>query len=329
MPDIGRKTSMMNRRLFTSLAAALLPLTVSAQSRDFPNRPIRLVLPYAPGGPTDAIARAVARRLEATLGATVIVENKPGAQGIIAAQALLQASPDGYTVGWTPSPVLTTNRIVLPKLPYKVDDFKLVTPLYRGGMVIAVSAASKATSLRQYLDEVKASGQPMIYGTAGPGGNSHLTVELLAQMAGLKTQMVPYKGDGPMALDMLAGNLPAMIATVAATEPHYRKGALKLLAFTGEERMKGLPLVPTLTESGFAIESYFWAGATLPAGTPEPIASKLQAAFESAMHSPEVKAVMTSDLVPYTRGEKEFHQMVESEFQRWSQVARTREIQFR
>lgn len=320
---------MMNRRMFNSLAAALVPMAATAQPTDFPNRPIRLLLPYAPGGPTDAIARAVARRLEGALGVPVIVENKPGAQGVIATQALLQSKPDGYTVGWTPSPVLTTNRIVVRELPYKLDDFKLVTPLYRGGMVVAISATSPATSLRQYLEQVKASGQPMIYGTAGPGGNSHLTVELLAQMAGLKTQMVPYKGDSPMALDMLAGNLPAMIATVAATEQHYRKGALKLVAFTGEQRMKELPQVPTLAESGFAIESYFWAGATLPARTPEPVAAKLRAALESAMHSPEVKAVMTSDLVPYTRGEKEFHQMVDSEFQRWSHVANSRGIQFK
>jgi tripartite-type tricarboxylate transporter receptor subunit TctC len=315
--------------MFNSLAAGLLPITSLAQGTDFPTRPIRLVLPYAPGGPTDAIARAVARKLEVDLKVPVIVENKPGAQGVIAALAVLSSNADGYTVGWTPSPVLTTNRIALPKLPYKVDDFKLVTPLYRGGMVIAVSAATKATTLRQYLDEAKASGQPLIYGTAGPGGNSHLTVELLAQMAGLNTQMVPYKGDNPMVVDMLGGNLPAMIATVAATEQHYRKGGLKLLAFTGDQRMKELPEVPTLIESGFAIESYFWAGATHRAGTPDAVAAKLRAALDAAMHSPEVRSVMTTDLVPYVRGEQEFHKMVDSEYQRWSQVAAARGIQFK
>lgn len=318
----------MKRRTFNRLAATLLPFASMAQAQQLANRPIRLLLPYAAGGPTDAIARAVARRLETELKLPVVVENKPGAQGILATQALLQAAPDGHTIGWTPSPVLTTNRIVLPSLPYKLEDFKLVTPLYRGGMVIAVSGASKASTLRQYLDEAKASGQPMIYGTAGPGGNSHLTVELLAHTVGLKTQMVPYKGDSLMALDLVGGSLPAMIATVGATQQHHQKGALKLLGFTGDQRMKDLPQVPTLIESGFPIESYFWAGATLRAGVPEPIVARLRAAFESAMHSEEVRGTMTADLVPYTRSEKEFQQLVDDEYQRWSRLAKARGMQF-
>lgn len=309
------------------LSAAAAPLRTFAQTKDFPNRPVRLLLPYAPGGPTDAIARAAAQKMAEILGVPIVVENRPGGQGIVAAQALLLSRPDGYTVGWTPSPVLTTNRLTVKNLPYKVEDFKLVTTLYRGGMVFAVSRSSTATSLRQYLDEVRASGKPMIYGTAGPGGNSHLTVELLAQMAGLKTQMVPYRGDGPMTLDLLGGTLPAMIATVAVTGEHYRKGALALLGFTGDRRMEDYPKVPTLQESGFAIESWFWAGATVPVDTPPSVVAVLRNALERAMHSPEVRNVMTSDLVPFTRGEGEFRQMVDGEFQRWDSLIRTRGIQ--
>jgi tripartite-type tricarboxylate transporter receptor subunit TctC len=166
----------------------------------------------------------------------------------------------------------------------------------------------------------------MIYGTAGPGGNSHLTVELLAQMAGLKTQMVAYRGDGPMTLDLLGGSLPAMIATVAVTGEHYRKGDLKILGFTGDKRMKDYPQIPTFKEAGFPIESYFWAGAAVPAGTPERVAAKLRAAMQSAMHTAEVKNVMTSDLVAYTEGEQEFRHSVDSEFERWDSLVKTRGI---
>jgi tripartite-type tricarboxylate transporter receptor subunit TctC len=318
----------MQRRTFNifGLAAASAPVLAFGK-QDFPNRPIRMVLPYAPGGPTDAIARAAAQKMAEVLGVPVVVENRPGGQGIIAAQAVLLSKPDGYTVGWTPSPVLTTNRLTIKDLPYKVDDFKLVTTLYRGGMVFAVAKSSTAKSLSEYLAQVKASGKPMIYGTAGPGGNSHLTVELLAQMAGLKTQMVAYKGDAPMTLDILGGTLPAMIASLGVTGEHYRKGALKILAFTGGERIKDYPQIPTFKESGFAIESYFWAGATVPANTPESAVAALRNAFDVAMHGSGVRAVMTSDLVPYTRGEKEFRQMVEDEFQRWDELVRTRGIQ--
>jgi tripartite-type tricarboxylate transporter receptor subunit TctC len=318
----------MQRRTFNvlGLAAASAPVLAFGK-QNFPSRPIRLVLPYAPGGPTDAIARAAAQKMAEVLGVPVIVENRPGGQGIVAAQAVLLSQPDGYTVGWTPSPVLTTNRLTIKNLPYSVDDFKLVTTLYRGGMVFAVAKSSPANWLGEYLAQVKASGKPMIYGTAGPGGNSHLTVELLAQMADLKTQMVAYKGDAPMTLDLLGGTLPAMIATVGVTGEHYRKGALKILAFTGAGRMKDYPRIPTFRESGFPIESYFWAGATVPAKTPESAVAALRNAFDEAMHGPQVRGVMTSDLVPYTRGETDFRQMVKDEFQRWDTLVRTRGIQ--
>ena len=319
----------MNDKIRSALAvlATLLPLVAGAQAAEnYPSRTIRLVLPYSPGGPTDVIARAVATHMEASLGVTVLVENKPGGQGVISMQSVLLSRPDGYTVGWAPTNVLTTNRMLIKDLPYKLQDFKLVTTLYRGGMVFAVPKDSPANSLRQFVDLARREGKPMIYGTAGPGSGSHLTVEWLAQIERLQTQMIPYKGDSPMSMDVLGGTLPGMIGTVATTGEQYRRGNLKILGFTGGTRMEAYPDVPTFKESGYPIESYFWAGAVLPAATPEPIAAKLRAALHAAMRGSEVKTALTPDIVPIVGGEREYRDLVDTEYARWSSLIKSRNI---
>jgi tripartite-type tricarboxylate transporter receptor subunit TctC len=301
--------------------------TALAQPEPFPSRPIKLVLPYQPGGPTDAIARAVAKHMTEALKTPVVVENKPGGQGVIAMQAVLAAKADGYTVGWAPSNALTTNRLLMKNLPYKMQDIRMITTLYRGGMVFAVPRNSPAHSMTEFVELARKEGKPMIYGTAGPGGTSHLTIEYLAQLEGMRTQMVSYRGDGPMALDVLGGSLPGMIGTVATTGEHYKKGDLKILGFTGDKRMEAYPDIPTFKEAGYPqIESYFWAGAIVPAATPEDVVVKLRAALHAAMRGPEVKAVLTPDLTPFLGGEKEYRDFVDVEYKRWMDLIRDRAI---
>lgn len=298
-----------------------------AQQEPFPSRPIKLVLPYQPGGPTDAIARAVAKHMSESLKTPVVVENKPGAQGVIAMQAVLAAKPDGYTIGWAPSNALTTNRLLMKNLPYKLEDVRMVTTLYRGGLVFAVPKSSPANSLKEFVELARKEGKPMIYGTAGPGGTSHLTIEYLAQLEHMKTQMVSYRGDGPMALDVLGGSLPGMVGTVATTGEHYKKGDLKILGFSGDKRMAAYPDIPTFKEAGYPqIESYFWAGAVVPAATPDHVVVALRTALHAAMRGAEVKAVLTPDLTPFLGGEKEYRDFVELEYRRWMALIRDRGI---
>lgn len=310
-----------------SLSAAVAGTAHAQAPEPFPSRPIKLVLPYAPGGPTDAIARAVAKAMEASLKTPVIVENKPGGQGVIAMQSVLSAKADGYTVAWAPSNALTTNRLLMKDLPYKMQDIKMVTTLYRGGMVFAVPRNSPANSMKEFVELARKEGKPMIYGTAGPGGTSHLTIEYLAQLENIKTQMVSYRGDGPMALEVLGGNLPGMIGTVATTGEHYRRGALKILGFTGDKRMEAFPDIPTFKEAGYPqIETYFWAGAVVPAATPEDVVTRLRAALHAAMRGPEVAAVLTPELSPFLGGEREYRAFVDLEYKRWMDLIRDRGI---
>ena len=309
------------------LTLALAALASARAEEAFPSKPIRIVLPYAPGGPTDAIARALGRNLESQLKVPVLVENKPGGQGVIAMQTVMASRPDGYTVGWAPGNALTTNRILMKDLPYKVQDFKLLTTLYRGGIVIVVPKNSPARSLKQLLDQARKDGKPMIYGTAGPGGTSHLTMEQIASMEGLPTQMVSYKGDAPMALDVMAGTLPAAMATVSTTGEAHKQGKLKILAITSDKRTEQFPDIPTVAESGYPqVESYFWAGAVVPAGTPTPVADVLRKAIVAAMHSPDVKAAFTPDITPFTGTAQDFNEFLSEDYNKWTSLIKSRGI---
>lgn len=318
----------MMRKLFAGIVCAMAFFSVSVSGQEiFPSKPIKLVLPYAPGGPTDAIARAMAKHMEMSLKVPVIVENKPGAQGGIAMQTVGSSKGDGYTIGLAPGNVFTTNRILLKNLPYKVEDFKLLTTLYRGGVLLAVPKNSPASTLKQFIELSKSESRPLIFGTAGPGGTSHLTMEQLAQIEGLKTQMVSYRGDSPMVVDVLGGTLPAAMVTVSVTIDHYKRGALKVLAITSDRRMSQYPDIPTFKESGYPdIESYFWAGTVVPAGTPDAIADLLRKAIVTAMHSDEVKATFTPDIVPFTGGVKDFNDFIAMDMSKWSDLIQKRGI---
>lgn len=322
---IHRRTTLVTVGVGLALVLGM-PARVTAQEA-FPTKPIRIVLPYAPGGPTDAIARALGRSLESSLKVPVVIENKPGGQGVIAMQAVMASRADGYTIGWAPGNALTTNRILMKDLPYKVQDFKLLTTLYRGGIVVAVPKSSPASSLKQLLELARKDGKPMIYGTAGPGGTSHLTMEQLAAIEGLPTQMVSYKGDAPMALDVMAGTLPAAMATVSTTGEAHKRGQLKILAITSDKRMEQYPDIPTFAESGYPqVESYFWAGAVVPAGTPDAVADVLRKAMVAAMHSPEVKTAFTPDISPFTGTAKEFNEFLSQDYNKWTALIKARGI---
>ncbi|MGE0804937.1 MAG: Bug family tripartite tricarboxylate transporter substrate binding protein [Burkholderiaceae bacterium] len=296
----------------------------------FPTRPIRFVLPYAPGGPTDAIARAVGRNMEQALKVPVVVENRPGGQGVIAMQAVSSSKPDGYTIGLAPGNAFTTNRILMKDLPYRLDDFKLITTLYRGGVVLAVPKSSPASTLKEFVELARKDARPQIFGTGGPGGASHLTMEQFASITGMRVQMVAYKGDAPMVLDVLGGTLPAAMVTVSVTGEHHKRGALRILAITSAEQMEAYPDVPTFRQAGYPeIETYFWAGTVAPAGTPDAVVGILQKAIANAMHGPEVKSVLTPDIVPFTGGEKEFRDFVTQDFNKWNDLVRDRNIVIR
>jgi tripartite-type tricarboxylate transporter receptor subunit TctC len=283
-----------------------------------PGKVITLVVPFGAGGPTDVVARALARYMERALGTSVIVENKGGAMGTIAMGAVAKARPDGYSIVVVPGNGLTSNLVLIKDLPYKPEDFRMLTPLYRGALALSVPASSPAKSLKEYTDQAKRANVPLIFGGAGRGGASHLTMEQWANAAGVSLRMVYYKGDAQVATDLIGNNVPAMISALGGVVSHYRAGKIRVLAVSTATRLEKFPELPTFAESGYPqIVTYHWAGTAVPSGTPEIIADKLRSTIVQAMATPEVQAALSPDMVVYTTArEGEFRLFVQSDYEK-------------
>ena len=280
----------MIRSIAVALIAALVCAQASAQS--YPNRPVRVVVAAATGGP-DIVARIVAAELSTQLGQTFFVENQPGANGIVGANTVAKAAPDGYTL-LVYSSGFVVNPYVQKSLPYDTEkDFAPVTNLTSsGGLFLAVNAAVPANTLQEFIQYAK--GKNLAYSTPGVGNNWHLASEVFSQMAGIKMTHVPYKGGGPAAAALVAGEVQAMLVSPAPIMPHAKGGKVKLLAYTGEKRNVALPDVPLMKEAGVNYTyDGGWFGLFAPARTPPEILEKIAAEVRTAMHKPAVLERLT------------------------------------
>jgi tripartite-type tricarboxylate transporter receptor subunit TctC len=311
--------------VFTLLLSVLLGLT--AQAQDFPIKPIRIVVPYSPGGGTDTVARLMAAHISNSLGQQVIVENKAGASANIGTEFVAKAPADGYTILVT-APNFTTSEALFDKLGWRFDDFIPLIHLARYGNFLVAAPGTPFTSLEQMIARAKSAPGALSFGSAGTGSNSHLAMELLAQRAAINVPHIPYKGSGPLKVDLLGSHLPLGVDGLGGLSELIRSGKLKPLAVLASKRSSLAPEIPSLGDFGIQdVDGNGWYGALLPAGTPAAVVNKLHSAFAAALNAPEIKDRMTTIGVEPVGGSKEdFKNYLTGERRKWAQVISTAKI---
>ena len=322
----------MNRRqILASLAAvgALSSMAAVHAQAAFPQKPITFVVPYLPGGTTDLVARVVGEHMAHTLGQPVVIENKPGAGGNIGMDVIAKAKPDGYTVGFGAISTNALNPHIYKSMAFDPrKDFTAVSMLGYSTIVLEVAKSFPANTVQEFIAYIKAH-PGFQYGTAGAGTSMHLAGVMFAQMAGLDTVHIPYKGSVPGITDMLGGHLPSMFDNLPASLPHIQAGKLKALAVAGSERSPSLPNVPTIAESGlkgYAVDP--WFGVYGPAKLDPAITAKLNAAVNQALNDPAVKdKLVQAGFTPKGSTAQAFDALTQSEYKRLGDVARKAQMQ--
>jgi tripartite-type tricarboxylate transporter receptor subunit TctC len=315
------------KKLFTTLFFAFAASAVCAQA--WPARPVTLVVPFPPGGSTDAIARAIGPSLNKTFGQSFIVDNKAGATGTIGAAAVKRAAPDGYTFLVTSLGPLVIAPHLIKGMQYDaLKDFDLITVAVQAPNVLVVPANSPHKSLADVIAYEKAQPGKMTFASSGNGSSDHLTAELFWLESGTTGIHVPYKGGGPAITDLLGGQVDASFQNVNAVLQHIRTGKLRALAVTGAKRSPVLPDVPTMTEAGVAnVDVYSWQGIVGPKGLPADVRDKFHGAVVAALNDPQVKQQLTGlglEVVGNTPAQ--FTAFQQQEFARWKKVIEVRKI---
>ncbi len=322
-------TSRVFTLLFAASLAALFAPAATAQPQPYPSRALKLIVPYAPGGSTDQLARALAERLAQALGQPVVVENKPGANTIIGADAAAKSAPDGYTLFMGSSASLAVNRLLYEKLPYDPRrDFAGVTLVAQSPLVMEVNAAVPAKTVKEFVELAKAKPGGYSFASVGNGNPLHLAGELFNTVAGIDTIHVPFNGSAPALTALLGGHVQLMYDVVLTSEPHIRAGKLRALAVTGTKRLPILPGVPTVAESGYpGYEAGIWFALVVPKATPAAIVQRLNAETTKILRQPDMKTRFDSlalELIP--SAPDEVQQFADQEQARWARVIRDRNI---
>jgi len=322
-PDLHCKrpaSAGLSRR---SLGAALLALPAWARAQSV--RPLRIVVPFTPGGSTDILARALAPRLAQALGQTVVVDNRPGAGGSLGAAEAAKADPDGQTLLMGHIGTLGVNPSMYPRLPYDpLRSFVPVAYVARVPNVLVVGAASPWRSLADLLAAARARPGRLTYSSGGNGSAAHITFEYLKLRARVFMLHIPYRGTAPSVTDVLAGQVDCTFTGAPAVIPHVRSGRLRALAVSSPQRLPQLPDVPTVAESGYAgFEADQWYGLVAPAGTPAAVVSRLNAEVNKALALPEVaQQLAVEGAVPAPSTPQAFGDLIRREIPRWAEVVR-------
>jgi len=295
----------------------------------WPTKRITYVVPFAPGGNTDTLARIISEKLTGTLGQPVIVDNKPGAGGNIGSDFVAKAKPDGYTILGGTISSHAINSSIYPKMPYDATkDFEPITLIASSPLVLAVPANSPYKTAKDLLAAAKAKPGDLTFASAGTGTSPHLAGELLKSVAHVDVTHVPYKGSGPAVTDLIAGHVQFMFDTALIVGPHIKAGKLRPLAVTSSKRVKTLPDVPTLVEAGVpGYEIGSWQAIFAPAGTPKPIVQKLNTSIVGVLKMPDVQerlAGLGMDTVAGTPDE--LGQFQKAEVVKWSKIVKEANI---
>jgi tripartite-type tricarboxylate transporter receptor subunit TctC len=310
-------------RLFAISLALLLPLSSLAQN--YPNKPIRLVVPFTPAGAVDIASRAIAIELQKQLGQPVTVENKPGAGGNLGAAEVARAAPDGYTLLMTTSGIQAINPALYAKMPFDPNkDLVPVAPLVSLNNVLVVHPSVPVKTIRDVIALAKKDPGKWTYASSGNGTSIHMSGAMFTQLTGTDLLHIPYKGSAPAVTDLLAGQVNMMFDNIPSSLPHIKSGKLHAIATTGAKRDPALPDLPTIAEAGVpGYESGVWFGIAAPAGTPKEIISKLNAAAVQGAKSPEFGKRMKDlgyNLIPGSA--KEMAAMLKAELARWTPIVK-------
>ena len=312
--------------MLKNLSGLLLALIAAAASaQGYPNRAVRVVVPAATGGP-DIVARVVAAQLQAQLGQPFVVENRPGANGIVGADIVAKSAPDGYTL-MVYSSGFVINPFVHKKLPYDTEkDFTPVTNLVsNGGLFLAVHPSVRAQNLQEFIAVARKPDSKLAYSTPGVGNTWHLAMEVFKSKTGTHMTHIPYKGGGPAAAALAAGEVQAMFTSPAPILPHYKSGRAKVLAYTGEKRHPSAPEVPTTTEAGLPQYKHDggWFAMFAPANTPMDIVEKLHREVRTAMQNPGVREKLAGlGVEPVADSPAEFKKFVAAELRAYAEQVR-------
>ncbi|MGZ5877162.1 MAG: Bug family tripartite tricarboxylate transporter substrate binding protein [Bradyrhizobium sp.] len=301
-----------------------------ARTAEFPTRPIKLVVPYAAGGPTDVLGRLVGEFLGRDLKQAVIVENKAGAQGAIGAEAVARSEPDGYTLFVTAASIFVLNPMLYKKLPYDpVKDFRMLALITDLPVVMEVHPSVPAKTVAEFVAYAKQNPGKINFGSAGTGGTIHLAGEMFKQMAGVDMVHVPYKGAGPALTDLLSGNIQVMFDTLSTALPPVKSGLVRALGVSSEHRSPDLPEVPTIAESGYPdYRVSVWYGIAAPAKLPDDIAEKIGASLDRALNDDTFRASLEKIGFPVfrPRSTAAIAEFIDADRARWSGVIKSQNI---
>ena len=321
-----RKQFVRSTLALLGLAAVMAQAPASAQA--YPNRPVKIVVPFATGGPADVYARFMAQRLGDALGQSFVVDNKPGGGSVIGTDLAAKAPADGYTLLMM-SNTHTVNETLIPNKPFQLmRDFVGVAPINYSDLVLVAHPSVSANNLRELLAQAKANPGKMNYASSGPGTPSHLAGELLKSMASIDVVHVPYKGSSGARTDILAGQVQIMFDAITTMTEQVKAGKVKALATSGRTRSDVLPDVPTLSEAGLpGYEATIWLGLMAPRGTPQEVVNKLNEAVGKIVGTPEQKQQWSKQgAVPMVMNPTAFTRYLNEDIAKWATVIKTANI---
>jgi tripartite-type tricarboxylate transporter receptor subunit TctC len=319
----------MRRAVLASLTGFALFAGEALAQSDYPNRPVKIVVPVAPGGGVDTIARLYATHMTKVTGQQFYVENKPGAGNVIGIESVARSPADGHTILLV-APTITLHPFVHKKLPYDVErDFTPVSQMVSTANVLVTHPSLPTNTLAEYIAAAKQRPGQINYASAGIGSSLHLAMELLKSVAQIDVVHVPYRGVGPAIQDLVAGHVHSMISNTFSARAHIVSGKLRALAVTSRERTTSLPDVPTMAQAG--LENYEvmnWFGMFVPSGTPQPIVNRLHAEAAAILATPETKQRLAAEGAdPVASTPAQFAAFVKSELTKWAAVAKSANIQ--
>lgn len=312
-------------KIVASIGLACIAFAASmACAQTYPNRPVRLIVPYPPGGPVDILGRTVAQKLAESLGQNVLVDNRAGASGIVGTEVAAKAPPNGYTLV-VAAMTLTIQHTLYPKLPYDLSkDFTAIASVAGGPLVLVIHPSVPVKNVKELIAFARARPGQLNYASPGSGSASHLSGEMLKTMAGIQVVHVPYKGGAPAVADLLGGHVTFMFNTISTALPHVRSGRLRGLGVTSALRSRAAPEIPTIAEAGVpGFESGTWYGITGPAGIPQNIVARLNAEINKSLEAPDMKEHIAGMGLETMGGTPErFAALIRDETVKWAKVVK-------
>ena len=312
----------------TVAGAALLVTAITASAQNYPSRPVRVIVPFPPGGATDIVTRVIAQKLSEMWSQTMVVDNRGGAGGNIAGELAARANPDGYTLFMTSGSIVTANQHIYKKMPFDPEkDLAAITGVASGPQLVAVSPSAPVKTLKDFIAQAKSKPKALSFGSAGHSTQTHLAGENFMHAAGIDAVHVPYKGEGPAITDLVAGQLNFMTPNMAAAIGFVQQGKLRGLAVTSKERTKQLPDVPAVAETIPGFENIGWFGLMAPAGTPQAVIRKIHEDTSKALQSPDfVQRLAQLGMIPYVRDPAAFAKTIKEESVMWAKIVKARNL---